>query len=225
MIKKAITINRGAIEGFLMMLKDKIKGNKRLFAVIGLSLIVLVCAAIAFLVYYDNAVEKSLVSYSKIQDELQYSDGSDEAKLKAATDILNLKKKSRFGYVAKNGNYIAAGLFFQAKKYETALSNYEKFASDNKKSFLAPLAYLQQGVCLEYLGNYDKALEVYKSLEGKFSDSEFADRIFYDVARMFAKKGDIAKSKEYFEKVKIKYPDSQYSVFAAQRLMLLEVSK
>ena len=60
-----------------------------------------------------------------------------------------------------------AEALFSQKRFAEALTLYRKIADQFPKSDLYPIALFNAGLCLEELGKYDQALEVFRTLEKK----------------------------------------------------------
>jgi len=221
MEKRKVTIRRNAIETFLMFLKDFINSHRKPVIV---STIVILAAVVLFIgsaVFYDFSTKKDLRAYEVLMTEYETGTKDDAAFNKTVSELVKLTDNSWFGYVSRNGYYVAAGLYFEHKKFEDAKTYYLKFADASSSSPFAPLALFQAGICAESLEKYNEALDIYKSIEKEYKDSAFNDRLFYDLGRMQAKKGDKAAAKESFRKVMTQYPNSVFATQSKIRLFLL----
>lgn len=236
MIKKAIVINRDAIENFLMSIKNAIKRNKRRSIVITIVGVLAIAGAAALAAYREGRITHSMTEYATIMNQYEKDLDSidrtepdiakrDTAKQalheKTALQLESLSKKFFWGSVPGNAQYAAAGCYFLAGKNDESLALYRAFADGNGKSFLRPLALFQAALCLERKGDTAGALAEYLKIEKDYAKTEFNARIMYDLGRMTALNGDKVKAKNYFSKVKTQYPQSVYATFATQRLTLL----
>ena len=61
------------------------------------------------------------------------------------------------------------------KNYETALSYIEKGLKKADKDSERALLY-NEAICYEYMGNYDKALELFESYVGKYPEDKAAKK-------------------------------------------------
>lgn len=90
----------------------------------------------------------------------------------------------------------------------------------DKRSRLYLLAGLSVGGMWEDLGEFDKALGIYENLVKRSSDL-LKDQIFFNVGRMYIKKGDKTSAQKYFDFIFKEYEDTQYAKLA--RLYLSEI--
>ncbi len=220
-----VILERNIIETVLMRIKDLIKHNKKPFyAGFAVLIIILVCV-ISGAFYYSYQVRKSIEKYEAIMTTYE-EDMKDEAKKTSAPEktagaVVKLADSVYFGYVNTNGYLIAAGILFQDKKYDKAKDLYYKFAESNSSSSFAVPAFQQSAVCYEWLNDNKKALEIYLMLEKEYSDSQYKDRIIYDIGRMYQKNGDMLKAKEYFNVLLKDFPISSFSADAKKRLFFV----
>ena len=182
MINK-LEINRDSIEKFLMRIKDSVKKHKKASIAVLCSILVLCSAAVVGAVLYQKAVDQSLAEYAKISEEFDESvrkiseeiprtmDNYDllnskinELKAETAAKIIKLKEKSKVGYIARDGYYLAAGYYLESDKNDEAIKYFDLYVKENPESDLTPLALFSIGVCHENSGNTDKALDVYLSI-------------------------------------------------------------
>jgi TolA-binding protein len=224
MENRKISIERNAIEKFLMRVKEFVKHHRSPFLVIT---IVVVVGTIIFLsgaVYYDYRADKELHSYEAIMNDYAAGTKDDAAFNAMITKLTALVDSTHWGYVHAEGNYIIAGSYFEKKKYADAQKFYLKYA-DSSSSVLAPLALFQAGVCAEEQGSFDKAFDLYNRIEKEYKDSPYTDRALFDVGRMYQKKGDMVNAREYFNKLQSQFPGSPYNSQAKVRIFLLGLSK
>jgi tetratricopeptide (TPR) repeat protein len=220
MEKRSITIHRNGIEKFFMAVKDYVKHHRRPALLVIAAVVVLSGLLIGGAFYYDVRSSRELLTYEDAVAAFSSSDRGDAAFDTMMKQLVPLVESSKWGYVSRHGEYILGGLYFDQKKYADAQKHYEKYADCSKSAF-APLALLQAGACAEESGNYDKALEIYKSFGKKFKDSGFTDRSVYDLGRMYQKKGDIAAARDQFNKIVTQYPKSPFNGPAKARLLVL----
>jgi len=223
MEKRTISIERNAIEKYLMKVKEFIKHHRSPAIIITIIVVAGTLLFVSGAIYYDYRADKDLRSYETIMND--YAAGArDDAAFNAMTSKLTtLVNSSYWGYVHAEGNYIIAGSYFAKKNFSDAQKFYLKYA-DSSSSVLAPLALFQAGICAEELGKFDQAFDLYKRIEKEFKDS-FADRVLYDIGRMYQKKGDAVNAREYFNKLQIQFPGSPYNSQAKVRVFLLGLSK
>jgi tetratricopeptide (TPR) repeat protein len=224
MEKRTISIERNAIENFLMKVKEFVRHHRAHTLVITLVVVIGTALIMSGAVYYDYRSNRELHSYESIMNDYAAGPRDDAAFAAMISKLTVLVDSTLWGYVHAEGNYIAAGLYFEKKKFADAQKFYLKYA-DSSSSVLAPLALFQAGICAEDLGKFDQAFEIYKRIEKEYKDSLFADRVLYDVGRMYQKKGDSVNAREYFNKLQTQFPGSPYNSLAKVRVFLLGIAK
>ncbi|HSV97043.1 MAG TPA: tetratricopeptide repeat protein [Spirochaetota bacterium] len=221
-----IEIRRNVVERALMAVKEFAKENLRLvvYCVTGL-----LAAAVLFsagYLYYEYREADELARFEKILDDYRNLQVEGEAERtaaleKTAAEIIAASDSSYWGYVRRNGHYVAAGLYYDARMYEKALASYLKFVERSPSSFFAPLGLQQAARSHEAMGRNKEAIAVYERLEKDYADSAVADQILYDAGRLYQMEGDLFKSRESFNRLMTLFPKSPFSRKARERLMLL----
>lgn len=225
MNKGKVTVHRNAIEQFLMSAKDFIKAYRKKIVIAATSFFVLFVLIVSFAVYSEIKEENDILAYEKIIKEFAEKSLDKEKKEKALEEatkqLIALTDSSISGYINENGYYIVAGLYFSEKKYKKAKEFYMKYVDDSSSIF-TPLALRQAALCDEWNKNYDSALKIYEQLADDYADSPFADQNLYDLGRMFQKKGNSDKAKEYYNKLITAHPNSVYLKNVKKRLFALK---
>ncbi len=226
MAKREIKIQRNVIENSLMYLKNLIKKNKKAFIYVVISVILVVLLLIAGFIIYDKKESRDLAAFEKILESYKKKSGSDtetrQRNLKETVKELNrLIDSSYWGFVNKNGYYVIGNLFYEEKMYEDAKKYSLRFVDKSPSSFFAPLALQQAARSSEMIGDLDGAFNLYKRLESEYGDSEIVDHIYYDLGRIYGKRGDKFKAREYYNKLIISYPKSMLAERARKNLYLL----
>jgi tetratricopeptide (TPR) repeat protein len=221
MEKRTVTIHRNVIESSLMLIKEFVKAHRKSAAIGAAAVLAAVVLFIGGAVYYDISSSSDLRAYESLTRDYEAGPKDAGAFSATVTKLVSITDKSHFGYVHANGYYLAAGMYFERKMYEEAKTNYLKFVDRSSSSVFAPLALFQAAVCAENTDKVDEALSLYKRIEKSYKDSAFTDRLFYDLGRMYQKKGEKVTAKEYFGKVIAQYPNSLFAVQAKMRTFLL----
>jgi tetratricopeptide (TPR) repeat protein len=221
-----IEIRRNVVERSLMAAKEFAKANLRLVAYCAVGLLAAVLLFSAGYLYYENREADELARFEKILDDYRNAQFPGEAERtaaleKTATAIIAASDASYWGYVRRNGHYVAAGLYFDARMYDRALESYLKFAERSPRSFFAPLGLQQAARSYEALGRNKDAIAVYQRLEKDYADSAVADQVLYDAGRLYQMEGDLFKSRESFNRLMTLFPKSPFARKARERLMLL----
>jgi tetratricopeptide (TPR) repeat protein len=224
MEKRNVTIHRNAIESFFMTVKDFVKHHRKPVLLGFIVIVLLSGASIGGAFYYDYRSLKDLRAYETIVADYEAGAKDVNAFNVMIVKLTTLVDSSRFGYVSRHGDFLVAGYYYNNKRYDDAMKRFEKYA-DSSSSVYAPLALLQAGACAEETDKYDKAFELYKKAQSKYTDSPFSDRILYDLGRMYQKKGDIVNARESFNKILTQYPKSSFVASAKARMFLLGLFK
>lgn len=226
MAKREITIQRNIIENSLMFFKNFIKKNRKAFIYIVLALILILVLIISGIILYEKKASRDLVRFELIIEDYKKKSGSDaetrQRNLKETVkDLDQLIDSTYWGFVNENGYYVIGNLFYAEKMYGEAKKYSLRFVEKSPSSFFAPLALQQAARSAEMMDNFDEAFNLYKRLESDYGDSEIADHIYYDLGRVYGKKGDTFKAREYYNKLIITYPKSMLSEKARKNLFLL----
>jgi tetratricopeptide (TPR) repeat protein len=223
MEKRTISIERNAIENFLMKVKEFLKHHRLPALVITIIVVAGTLIFVSGAIYYDYRADKELHSYESIMNDYASGAKDDAAFTAMISKLAKLVDSTYWGYVHAEGNYIIAGSYFERKQFADAQKFYLKYA-DSSSSVLAPLALFQAGICAEEMGKFDQAFDLYKRIEKEYKDS-YTDRALYDIGRMYQKKGDSVNAREYFNKLQTQFPGSSYNSQAKIRVFLLGLSK
>jgi tetratricopeptide (TPR) repeat protein len=223
MEKRKVTVQRNAIENFLMFLKEFVKAHRKTVLIGFVTFIIAVVLFLAGAVFYDIKSTAELREYETLMNAYESGPRDAAAFTDTVSKLVKITDKSWFGYVHKNGYYIAAGMYFEHKMYDDAKIYYLKFADKSSSPVLVPLALFQAAICAENGEKYDEALSIYKKIEKSYKDTGFNDRMMYDMGRMYQKKGDRITAKEYFNKVISQYPNSWFAVQSKVRVFILGI--
>ena len=230
MERREITIQRNIVETAIMAVKDFIKKNRKLVLYSLLGIVLIFAFSITGFVFYESRERGDLERLERIMERygLDKRSSGDKAGasggaagMQAIEELRSLVSSSSWGFVKNHGSYYIAGLYYDNKKFNEAREYYLKFASDNPKSDFTVLAMQKAGVSAEHLGLYGDALKTYQEMESKYAETPYVEQVYYDLARMYQKKGDLFKSKEYYHKLMTQHPRSVFSARARHRLFLL----
>ncbi|MCU0844024.1 MAG: tetratricopeptide repeat protein [Spirochaetes bacterium] len=221
-----IEIRRNVVERALMAAKEYAKEHLRLVVYCAIGLLATVLLFSAGYLYYENREADELARFEKILDDYRNLQFAGEAERtaaleKTASEIIAASDSSYWGYVRRNGYYVAAGLYYDARMYEKALASYLAFADRSPRSFFAPLGLQQAARSYEATGRNREAIAVYERLVKDYADSAVADQILYDAGRLYQMEGDLFKSRESFNRLMTLFPKSPFARKARERLMLL----
>ncbi len=226
MEKRDIQIHRNVIENFIMFLKDQIKKRRKLVIWVLASIVIVFIIVIAGFIYVEHRAERELMEYETIMDRYRIlGDGSSDADKTnfriVVDDMKKLIGSSSWGFVNRYGDYVMGNMYFSKKMYNDAKNYYIKYAEHRPSDVFAPIAIQMAAMACEDMGNDSEAFSLYQGMERDYLHSIVADQIFYNLGRMYQKKKDIFKAKEYYHRVITLYPNSQYSSQAKRKLLLI----
>jgi len=189
---------------------------------------IIIAAVVAYSVItavLAKSVEKGLsdidgITYTLTNKSSDLQESDLESRRTAAMEKLN-PLLSKGGVVGVRANMLAADISFEKKDYEKARSYWLKAADDGKKSYTAPLAYFNAGVCSEQLNDADKALIYYQ----KAADApEFfeAEHALFSIGRVKEGKQDFKGASEAYQKLNDKYASGSWAQLAKSRLIALK---
>ncbi len=218
-----IEIERNVIEQFLMDAKDVLKNNRKpvLYSLAGLlALIVIILGAV---IAADFATARNNQRFDKIMERYAKDSATgDIEKIKGVTvEMQKFVDDTYFGFAHIAGFYALGNMYYVQDKYREASACLVRFADKKPKSRLAPLALLKAAVALEEAKDLKGAMEIYKRLEDKYSESMVADQIFFNQARVYGKMNDIINARNSYDRVIKSFPESSYAQMAKKRLFLL----
>ncbi|MDY6932649.1 MAG: tetratricopeptide repeat protein [Spirochaetota bacterium] len=231
MDKSGIQINRNIIERSLMIIKEYIKRNKKIILYtlsIGVLIVIIIITGV---VYYRSEENREIVEFEKIIEEYRNSYSNEKSidesiEIQRFQETIDKLKKlidsSYWGYVNENGYYVIADLYESQKMFRDAKEYFLKFVEESPSSFFAPFALRKAGNVCEHLGELEEAFQIYQRLEREYSNSMIADGIYFDMGRIYQKKGNTIKAREYYNRLISQYPFSLFTNKAKNRLFLLE---
>lgn len=226
MEKRDIEIRRNIVEQSLMAAKEFVKANLKAVVYAAAGLLLAVALVIVGIVVYNSGEAGDLAKFELILDRYRGSAGLEGAEREARfsrtiQELDAVVRSAHWGYVHKNGYYIIGGLCYGERRFAEARKYYLRFFENSPRSFFAPLGLQQAARCSEQLDDRKEAIRIYSLLEKKYSESVIADQILYDMGRMHQQQGEIFKAREYFNKLIMSHPKSQFVQKARERLMLL----
>ena len=202
-----------------------IERNKKGFiTVLGL----LICALIGYIVVIsiNNKIkDKDLQSIDEITNTLTSGSSAledSEIELRRTVAIEQLSAfTSRNGIAGARANMLCADITFQQAKYEESAEFWKLAAKKAKKTYIAPLAYFNLGVCYEELGKIEDAASSYKLAA---YNKEFVMRAhaLFSYSRVMEELGDYANAALSYTDLNDNFPESEWASLAKSRLIALK---
>jgi tol-pal system protein YbgF len=118
--------------------------------------------------------------------------------------------------------YEAAHRLFKAGKHQDAVAAFDDFLKKFPDSVYAPYAYYEMGNAYFVLADYQKALDSYQVLAGKYGASPKAADAMLGMADCYTERKEAASAKKVLKQIIAKYPGSEAAAAAAKRLPALK---
>lgn len=202
-----------------------IEKNKKIFITV---LVVVFCAVIGFVIY-NTVANKAVLKNLQAIDEITYTLTSGSSSLEESE--IELRRQNAIeqaaAYTSKGGiagaraNMLCAELTYEQKKYEDSAAYWKACAAKAKKSYIAPIAYFNLGVCYEELGKLDDAAANYK-LAADNTDFMLRPHAMFSYSRLVEAKGDFELASKAYNELLDAYPDNEWAKLAKSRLIALK---
>jgi len=225
-VRNNIDIERNPVEKFLMKVKDVITGNRKLVLYSFISLLIAVVLLIVSSIIFEKRSESQMVRYETIMQMYQIQGTENPENIeKTIAELKKLHGSSYFGFVHHMSLYSAGNLYYSVKKYKEAEEALISFAGSTPSELFAALALLKASSAAEERADLDRAIEIYKTLEGKYLNGILDDQILYNMGRVYGLKNDKAMAKKYYNNIIMSYPQSPLAEKAKKRMLLLGLPK
>ena len=205
-----------------------IEKNKVKFIV---CLIVVACALAGYITtyaIYNSLKNKNLSRIDESTFTLTDKSGSlEESELEARSNtaieqLAPFTKKN--GIAGARANMICAEIAFQQKKYQESADFWKAAAKKAKKSYIAPIAYFNIGVCYEQLNNIDAAAENYK-IAADNKSFVIKNHAKFSYGRVLEAQGKYAEAVSVFTEINDSNPDDSWAKLAKSRIIALKVQE
>lgn len=167
---------------------------------------------------YENLLTDDSLSYDKA--EIKYILGQsyfwEEIYDKAKEYFIDIINNSPDFELFDDTIYYYSFVLYREGKFEEARMHLEKILK-KESSIAEEIAYLLARVLLE-LKEYDRVIEINKSLIDEVKDQSMAERVLFDLGLAYSRKGDQKSSVTYFEMLKQRFPESELSGIMAIEL-------
>jgi tol-pal system protein YbgF len=111
---------------------------------------------------------------------------------------------------------------FKAGKHQDAVAAFDDFLKKFPDSVYVPYAYYEMGNAYFVLADYQKALDSYQVLVGKYGASPKAADAMLGMADCYAERKEVASAKKMLRQIIAKYPGSETASAATKRLSALK---
>lgn len=198
------------------------KGLLGFFAIVIVALI----GYVVFVSVNSNVTKKNISQIEAISYELTNKSSTlEEAELNkrietAKEQLAAFANKS--GIAGVRANMLLAEIAYSQKDYEKAIDAWTNVVSKGKKSYTAPIAKYQLGVCYEQTKDFAKAAECYKDAS-EAKDFPLASHALFSYARVLETQSNFTQAIEAYSKVVQDYASDEWANLSKTRLLDLEI--
>ncbi len=221
--EKEIEIERNVVETYMMSTRDFARKYRKPVLFFFIGLIVAAVLFVASVIYMEKVTARNLARYESIMvpymEESLTGTVQDIEKTIAA--LKQFIETTHFGFSRKMAFYSLGNIYYEMGNYGDAKKYLLAFSKRSNSRVFAPIALLKAAVAAEEEGKLDESLKIYEKLEKKYEISIVSDQMYYNLARVYRKKGDSLNTKKYYNKVITEYPQSMYAQDAKERLFLV----
>ncbi len=221
--EKEIEIERNVVEAYLMEAREIIRKYRKPVLYTFIGLVVGIVLLVASALYIEKVNARNLARFESIMGPYMESavtgDGADSEK--TVKELKSFISDTRFGFSRKMAFYALGNIYFDTGNYGEAKKYLLQFSKKSSSTTFTSIALLKAAIAAEEEGTLNESLKIYKKLEKKYAFSLVADQIYYNLARVYKKKGDSMNTRKYYNKVITEYPQSMYAQDAKERLFLI----
>jgi TolA-binding protein len=123
----------------------------------------------------------------------------------------------------QRGHLMAGSIAFEKTDWEKALSSFQTIAKRFPKSYLAPVALMNQGAVYEEMGKNREALEVYQAITDSYTGiTPEVPHAHFSIARLYELTGQDESAIEAYRELSESFPESDWTKLARDRIIYLE---
>ncbi len=197
-----------------------------IYALIG---IVIVVAALAIYTgIKERKIEAGTAQAEELQENfLQWQNSDDDQRNELENGITgeidSIKSDFSGTFAHQRALLIEGKMAWEKEEWDNAVLAFEEIALRYPKSYLAPVALMNQAAALEEAGNDKEAVEVYQKLvEGYSSSSPDAPRALFSIGRLYETTGQLEAASGAYQELIETFPDSDWTKLARDRIIYLE---
>ena len=192
---------------------------------------VLVLFVIVQIFNYANArkIEKATMAIEDIQNryvEASEADKSENPSFDAyksyITELDGVIAKYPKEYAGRRALFLKGDIYFRFKDFDNAAEAYKKFSADYPKSYDAPIAIYNTGVCYENTGKLKEAeseyLKIYNNYKGSYA---LMPKLIFSLGRLAEAGQRYADAEKYYNQLAEEYSGSNYHQYAQDRIILM----
>ncbi len=167
-----------------------------------------------------NLAKIEEITYNLTNESLNLSEEEIEDRRNVALEAL-VPYVKKGGIAGARANLVCAEIVYQQKKYDDAVNYWTNVSEKSKKSYLAPIAYYNLGVCYEQLGDTQKASDNYKKA-AENDNYILQTHAKFSYGRTLETLGKVDEAKSVYQDLNDKNPDDTWAKIAKTRLLILE---
>lgn len=138
--------------------------------------------------------------------------------------IIDETVSSYKGTMAEQRAHLMAGtIAFEQKDWQQALLSFTEISKRFPKSYLAPVALMNQGAVHEEMGENREALEVYQLVADSYTGfSPEVPHALFSIGRLYEITGQNESALEAYRKLAESFPESDWTKLGRDRIIYLE---
>lgn len=207
-------------------LNSSLEKNRKILIAVLVVLFVALIGYIAWSIVNNKVTEKNIAEIDTISYELTNKSLSlDEAELKervtAAQEKLEAYTK-KGGVSGVRANMLAAEIAFSQKDYAKACEYWSAAYAKGKRSYTAPIAKFQMGVCYEQTKDLASAAECYKAA-AETKGFVLASHALFSYGRVLEAQNNFAGAVEAYQMICDVFADDVWADRAKTRIIKLQI--
>jgi len=194
--------------------------------------LIAVVAILAVLAIASILKQRKTDAGTIVAEELQESyakwlQASDDEKASLEKEVLDkadaIKTKYRGTFPHQRALLVLGNLAFEKSQWDDAQKDFAQLAKEYPKSYLAPVALMNQAAALEEAGKNKEAVEIYQKVFDTYKEtSPDAPRALFSIARLYETTGQNEAALDAYREVADSFPDSDWTKLSRDRIIYLE---
>jgi len=137
--------------------------------------------------------------------------------------LTDIRKSYPRQYAAQRAAFLEGSLEYELEQWEAAAKAFASLASRAPKSYLAPLALMNAGICYERLGAPQEALSAYRRVVDGYEDSFLVPEVLFAIGRLEEQEGNYPAAVEAYNLLEEQHPLSNWTKLGRNRIIALEL--
>ena len=216
-------------EKFLNSLNSFLAQYSRILIIISVLIVTAVISIAVSGTFKSGKNEESAMAIEKIQTEYtdllaeKENEPADEDINKIIASLDTLIKDYSSYYAEQRAVFMKGDIYFTNKDFEKAAASFNEYAEKFPKTYLAPIALYNSGICSEELGKTDEAVKIYESVKEKYAGSyPGIAGILFSIGRLSESTKDYEKALSSYNDIVDNYVNSGWTNIARDRIIYLK---